>query len=211
MEFLRPVTLLARLPGGAHVVDRSRNRLFVITGDHPPQLPGAVRLRANKVAGAAADVTGHAFYPRVRCVLIRDVLGLHRRVADLAAELTRLHVVNATVSGQRNDQRIDDSEGEYDRGNTTMMAVAEVDHRPVTLAWMQAIASSRPPHSRRDKEQPEGERGRDGDEDDDADVRVGESAEEFEDEENDEEDSRRSGDYPSSPRDRVAREIRDPQ
>ena len=45
-------------------------------------------------------------------VLVGGELGLHHRVADLAAELRRVHVLDARVGSQRHDQDVGDRERE---------------------------------------------------------------------------------------------------
>jgi hypothetical protein len=57
------------------------------------ELVRAVDLRLHEPLGAGTDVALHAIHARVRAALVGDPFGIHRLVADLAAELRRLRVV----------------------------------------------------------------------------------------------------------------------
>ena len=72
-----------------------------------PELTRARHLRLDQRADAGADVARDARHARVRAALMRDVLRLHRRMADPSAELRRLHVVHRAERGHREKHEID--------------------------------------------------------------------------------------------------------
>ncbi len=71
------------------------------------QLLGAVHLGGDVGLRAGADVAGNAIHVRVRGDFVRGVLGVHH-VATLPAELRRIHICRAAITGHRDHQQIDD-------------------------------------------------------------------------------------------------------
>ena len=86
-----PVTGAADLDAPDAGRPHAGNRPRVAARDDVIQLPHAVQLVVDERACAFADVALHARDLRVRRVLPRGELRMHRRVARLAAERRRLH------------------------------------------------------------------------------------------------------------------------
>jgi len=69
----------------------------------------------------------------MRTVLIGGELGFHHRVTDLAAELDRVHVLNAAIGGQRHDHDIRHGQREDDHGGAPLARNVEIEARPCDL------------------------------------------------------------------------------
>ena len=136
-------------------------------------LPDAVDLRLDGPGGAGADVAARAGHARVRRVQVGAVLGRHDLVAREPAEARGLHVLDAHVGRERQDDDVQDRQ-EADEGPEPAQAgIREVDlrvdrrQRPLGL---QAAALEEDPD--RDQDEAEKEEGRQDEDEDDARVRM---------------------------------------
>src|SRR5688572_15696070 len=66
----------------------------------------------------------------VRRGLMRHELNLHRRMAHLAAEAWRFHVLDAAIRRERNDDEVRRGERHEQPGALTMERIGEVESRP---------------------------------------------------------------------------------
>ena len=103
----RRVAALADVPRRTQVLDRRRNRRGIAVKRDLKKLLGAVHLGGKVRCRAGADVAGYAIHMRVRGDLVGRVLRVHH-VARLAAELRRIHVGRAAITGYRNHQQVQD-------------------------------------------------------------------------------------------------------
>jgi len=91
VEFVRPVALFARLPGGAELPHGRGHRPLVGVEHGQEHLPGAVELGADQGAGALTHMAVDAAHPGVGRDLVGGPLGVHHLVAGGAAEDRRVH------------------------------------------------------------------------------------------------------------------------
>ena len=98
---LRPMAGLASFLGWPLVDVMQGNGPVEIAQNHVIELAHAADLGADVVAGTGADVAGDAGDLGVGRVLIGLELGLHRRVANLAAKRVALGNVIGLVTTQR--------------------------------------------------------------------------------------------------------------
>ena len=63
--------------------------------------------------------------------LVRDEFRPHRGVACLAAELDRVHVLDAAVRTERDDDDVRDRQTEDDDGGRPLRRIVEIDRRPL--------------------------------------------------------------------------------
>ena len=133
VELLRPVALLAGVARRPQVLHRRRNRPRVGVERDGEQLPRARELRSREPRRAGADVALHAGDARVRAVLVRGELRLHHLVADLAAELDRVHVLDAAIGRERHDDDVGHVSAKMSTARAALVRVVEIDARPAQL------------------------------------------------------------------------------
>ena len=210
-ELVRPVALLAGLARRAQVVDGHGDRPRVEVERHRDELPGAGELGLHEPVRARADVALHALHPRVRRALVGRVLGLHHRVAGGAAELRRLHHLDALV-GARPPRIISVDDRSAARKTRTLRRTrSTLRSRPAAVVRRlprpaAAVAHALAPEAERDQRQPEDEDAGDDQEGEDAEVRAAVVADEVEREQRDEQDRADRGEDGAGQADRVARD-----
>ena len=99
-ELRRPMAFLARLPGGAQILDGRRDGCRVALEEHRQDLPGPRDLGLDVPGGAVADVAIHAADPRVGGSLVGLVFGPHHAMAQGSAEGDRLAVQEGIVRNE---------------------------------------------------------------------------------------------------------------
>ena len=157
---------------------RGRNGPREIAVDDVHELTDAGQLGVHQRPPALADMTLHAGDFGVRRVLPRRVLRVHLRVARLAAELRRLHVVQRPLRREQHQSGIDDGQGHDANQGRAHARPAQVNDRPVDRR--RGVATQRPalqPDAQRNQQQAEHEHCRHRDEDHQSGVRVGEQSE----------------------------------
>ncbi len=209
-ELRRPVALLAGLAGRAQVVDRRGNRPRVEVERHRHDLPRARQLGLDEPVGAGADVALDALDPGVRRALVGRVLGLHHGVAGRAAELGRVHHLDALVGRGRQDHQVDrghDQEGDDDPPRTVEIQIEDGERR-----WRRTGLPSDPlapalaVDTPRDQQESQREERRQHQVGQDAHVRVAAVAHQLDGEQRDDQDPAGRGDGGAQQADRAARD-----
>ena len=173
----RPMTLAAHLLRGTQVGD-AWNRSRILPRDDVIQLPHAVQLVLDERAAAFADVALHAGDLRMRRVLPRRELRVHRRVARLAAERGRLHRVQRAVAREQHDHDIDRRQRHEHQRPTAGRRRPEIDDEPLPRrAGVPHQPAVLEPHAERNQQQPEDDQRRQRDEHDQPGVRIVEEPE----------------------------------
>jgi hypothetical protein len=129
VEFFRRVAVLARVGGGTQVEHRRRHRPRIAVLHPVRELTESVQLVVDVRLRAGSDMTLDAVDTRVGTLAVSDILRLHHRMANLAAELRRVHVFDRAVRSQRDDQQVHDRQGEDDADHALVMRIAQVDAR----------------------------------------------------------------------------------
>ena len=166
------------------------------------ELPHAVHLVFDECAAPFTDMALDAGDLRVRGVLPRRELRVHRLVARLAAERGRFHRVERAVSRDQHDHRIDGRQRDEHHGSAACRRRPEVDDEPLPRrAGMPHQPAVLEPHAEGNEQQAEHEERRQRDEHDERGVRVVEEAEEERDEQGDKTHPARRGQHDARQRD----------
>jgi len=107
------VTALADVSRRAQALNRRRNRRRVAIKRDLKNLLGTVHLGGKVRSRARADVAGYAVHMRVRRDFVGRVLRVHH-VARLTAELRRIHVGRAAITGDRDHEQVHDGSHQDD-------------------------------------------------------------------------------------------------
>ena len=177
----------------------------IVPRDDVIQLPHAVHLVLDECAAPFTDVALNAGDLRVRGVLPRRELRVHRRVARLAAERGGFHRVERAISREQHDHGIDGRQRDEQQGAAACRRRPEIDDEPLArrlgVPHQPAVLE---PHAERNEQQAEHEERRQRDEDDERGVRVVEEAEQERDEQGDEAHRARRGQHDARQRDRMS-------
>ena len=159
-ELARRVALLAGVARRTQVVHRRRDRRRIKIECHRDQLPAAGDLRLHEPVGSRTDVAVRARDARVRRTLVRRVFRLHDCVAGRAAELHRLHVLDALVGADREHDCGDRGHHAEYQQQLARVRLVQVDDRQVR--WRLAVRGCLPctllvaPDADRNQHQAEG-------------------------------------------------------
>src|SRR5260370_19545966 len=98
-EALRPVALLAGLAGRSQEFHGRMDGARVSVKGDRKNLANTGKLRADKPARARPDVAFHAIHVSMGRALVRGEFGSHHCMTGLPAELSRIHVGDASIGG----------------------------------------------------------------------------------------------------------------